>query len=175
MPSGTHGFVGVDEGEQFVAGDALRIRRPNRASDRAASMAALNFLPASLASSSRCCSRSSRNFRNMIHVSSGSRSRSPFSPLSLRMMSRADLRRLPSIWEVVIGAASAPFFFLRSCHRAVLAGRLRPAEAASGPPNSLMISAGWPWVEIGGTFSTSGRTNCASPCSAYFSRSSSRT
>ena len=29
--------------------------------------------------------------RNMIHVSSGSRSRSPFSPLSLRIMSRADL------------------------------------------------------------------------------------
>src|SRR6185437_3955022 len=77
-----------------------------------ASMAALNFLPDSAASSSRCCSRSSRNLRNMTHVSSGRRSRSPFSPLSLRMMSRADLRRLPSIWEVVIGAASAPFLFL---------------------------------------------------------------
>ena len=40
-------------------------------------------------------SRSSRNLRNMIQVSIGSRSRSPFSPLSLRMMSRADLSRLP--------------------------------------------------------------------------------
>jgi hypothetical protein len=28
------------------------------------------------------------------------------------MMSRADFRRLPNIWDVVIGAASAPFFFL---------------------------------------------------------------
>src|ERR1700691_4441998 len=75
-------------------------------------MEALNFLPASLASSSRCCSRSSRNLRNMIHVSNGRRSRSPFSPLSFRMMSRADLRRLPSICDVVVGAALfAPFFF----------------------------------------------------------------
>ena len=40
-------------------------------------------------------SRSSRNLRNMIQVSSGRRSRSPLSPLSLRMMSRADLIRLP--------------------------------------------------------------------------------
>src|SRR5690348_15662662 len=73
-------------------------------------MAGLNFSPASLASSSRCCSRSSRNLRNMIQVSSGRRSRSPFNPLSLRMMSRALLRRLPSICAVVIGAAALPFF-----------------------------------------------------------------
>src|SRR5689334_2716762 len=75
-------------------------------------MAALNFLPDSAVSSSRCCSRSSRNFKNMIHVRSGRRSRSPFSPLSFLMMSRAALRTLPSIWVVVIGAASTPFFFL---------------------------------------------------------------
>src|ERR1700693_283015 len=66
-----------------------------------ASMAGRNFLPASAASSSRCDSRSSRNFRNMIHVRSGKRSRSPFSPLSLRIMSRADFRRLPSACAVV--------------------------------------------------------------------------
>ena len=64
-------------------------------------MAGLNFFPASLASPSRCSSRSSRNFRNMIHVSIGSRSRSPLSPLSLRMMSRADFRSAPSDWAVV--------------------------------------------------------------------------
>ena len=66
-------------------------------------MAGRNFLPASAASSSRCSSRSSRNFRNMIQVSIGSRSRSPFRPLSLRMMSRADLSRLPRGWAVVCG------------------------------------------------------------------------
>jgi hypothetical protein len=48
----------------------------------------------------------------MIQVSNGRRSRSPLSPLSLRMMSRADLKRLPSIWAVVMGAASASLFFL---------------------------------------------------------------
>src|SRR5437016_11367913 len=71
-------------------------------------MAGRNFLPASLASSWRCCSRSSRNLRNMIHVSSGSRSRSPFKPLSLRMMSRADLSREPRDCAVVgTGAAGS--------------------------------------------------------------------
>src|ERR1019366_10756746 len=64
-------------------------------------MAGRNFLPASAASSSRWISRSSRNLRNMIQVSSGSRSRSPFSPLSLRIMSRADFKRLPSACAVV--------------------------------------------------------------------------
>src|SRR2546430_13027796 len=68
-------------------------------------MAGRNFFPASLASCSRCCSRSSRNFRNMIQVRSGSRSRSPFKPLSLRMMSRADLSSEPRAWAVVGGAA----------------------------------------------------------------------
>src|SRR5271170_3679585 len=66
-----------------------------------ASIAARNFLPASAASSSRCDSRSSRNFRNMIQVRSGRRSRSPFNPLSLRIMSRADFKRLPSACAVV--------------------------------------------------------------------------
>ena len=37
----------------------------------------------------------------MIQVSMGRRSRSPLSPLSLRMMSRADLIRLPRRWAVV--------------------------------------------------------------------------
>src|SRR6266481_5025340 len=72
-----------------------------------ASTAARNFRLASAASSSRCTSRSSRNLRNMIHVRSGNRSRSPFRPLSLRMMSRADLSRLPSDCGVV-GAGPFP-------------------------------------------------------------------
>src|SRR5712691_10080769 len=45
----------------------------------------------------------------MIHVSSGRRSRSPLSPLSFRMMSRADLIRLPSDWAVVGAGAVEPF------------------------------------------------------------------
>src|SRR4051812_22063928 len=39
---------------------------------------------------------SSMNFKNMIQVSMGRRSRSPLSPLSFRMMSRADLIKLLS-------------------------------------------------------------------------------
>src|SRR5262245_5313267 len=69
------------------------------------SMAGLKVFPASRASSSRWDSRSSRNFRNMIQVSSGSRSRSPLSPLSLRMMSRADLMRALRDCAVVTAAA----------------------------------------------------------------------
>ena len=70
------------------------------------SMAGLKRFPSSFASVSRTCSMSSRNFRNMTHVSIGRRSRSPFRPLSLRMMSRQDLTRLPKAWAVVRGAAS---------------------------------------------------------------------
>ena len=77
-----------------------------------ASIAGRNRLPASFASSARCCSRSSRNLRNMIQVSSGRRSRSPFSPLSLRIMSRADLMLEPRLCAVVSGAASALAFLL---------------------------------------------------------------
>src|SRR5438876_243392 len=64
-------------------------------------MAGRKRSPARVASSSRSCSVSSRNFRNMIQVSIGSRSRSPLRPLSLRMMSRADLTMLASRWDVV--------------------------------------------------------------------------
>src|SRR6266508_2338169 len=70
-------------------------------------MAGRNFFPARAASCSRCASRSSRNFRNMIQVRSGSRSRSPFRPLSLRMMSRADLSSDPSAWAVVAATGGA--------------------------------------------------------------------
>ena len=52
----------------------------------------------------------------MIHVSSGKRSRSPFKPLSLRMMSRADLSRLPSDWAVV-GATFVLTFVLGGIER----------------------------------------------------------
>src|SRR5437762_12061670 len=64
-------------------------------------MAGRNFLRARATSSSRCNSKSSKNLRNMIHVSRGNRSRSPFNPLSFRMMSRADLIRLPRDCAVV--------------------------------------------------------------------------
>src|SRR5262245_1728173 len=69
-------------------------------------MAGLYFLLATLALTSSSFSRSSRNLRNMIHVSIGRRSRSPLSPLSLRMMSRADLMRLPSCCDVDLGASA---------------------------------------------------------------------
>jgi hypothetical protein len=59
-------------------------------------MKGLWTLPAIAALSSSIRSRSSRNLRNMIHVSIGSRSRSPLRPLSLRMVSRADLTMEPS-------------------------------------------------------------------------------
>src|SRR3989338_9432315 len=73
------------------------------------STAGRNFVPARSASILRCISRSSRNLRNMIQVSIGRRSRSPFRPLSLRMMSRADLIRLPRDWAVVSGLSAFAF------------------------------------------------------------------
>src|SRR5258708_36249638 len=69
------------------------------------SIACRNFFPASFDSSSRTCSISFRNFRNMIQVSIGSRSRSPFKPLSFRIMSRLDLTMLPSCWAVDFGTS----------------------------------------------------------------------
>ena len=42
-------------------------------------------------------------------------------------------------------------------------------RSSSGPPNSSAISITLPRCEIGGTLRTSGMTNCAVPCSAYFS------
>src|SRR4051812_16204814 len=84
-------------------------------------MAGRNLFFANAASSSRCCSRSSRNFRNMIHVRSGRRSRSPLRPLSLRMMSRAALIRLPSACAVVFGV-SAPLVFLRAIEHSLQVG-----------------------------------------------------
>src|SRR5512139_1799265 len=59
---------------------------------------------------------SSRNLRNMIQVRSGSRSISVESPLSLRMMSRADLMRLPSCCAVVCGCASFALFVRAILH-----------------------------------------------------------
>ena len=44
----------------------------------------------------------------------------------------------------------------------------------SAPPKKPAISSTLPWSEMGGTFNTSGMTNCAVPCSAYFSRISLR-
>ncbi len=75
-------------------------------------MAGRYFLRPNLARLSSICSISSRNFRNMIHVSIGSRSRSPESPLSFRMMSRADFIREPSCCVVVCGCSAflAGFF-----------------------------------------------------------------
>jgi hypothetical protein len=51
------------------------------------SIAGLYFLPASSSSVSLILSISSRNLRNIIQVSIGRRSRSPFNPLSLRISS----------------------------------------------------------------------------------------
>src|SRR5438128_2567606 len=95
-------------------------------------MARRNVLPARDASCSRCSSKSSKNLRNMIHVSSGNRSRSPFSPLSLRMMSRADLRRLPRDWAVV-GAGVAEVFFALGGIEVLLEFGYRMAKLI-GPP-----------------------------------------
>src|SRR5437867_3829296 len=64
-------------------------------------MAGLNFFAASFASPSRWNSKSSRNFKNMFQVSIGNRSRSPLRPLSLLMMSLADLISAPRDWAVV--------------------------------------------------------------------------
>ena len=77
--------------------------QPNRASGKASSRAGRKRLPLILASSSRICSMSSRNFRNITQVSIGSRSRSPLSPLSFRMMSRHDFTIEESRWAVVNG------------------------------------------------------------------------
>ena len=69
-------------------------------------------LPPIFASCFAICSMSSRNFRNMIQVSIGNRSRSPLSPLSLRMMSRQDFTMDESRWAVVRGWV----FLLCACH-----------------------------------------------------------
>ena len=75
------------------------------------SIAGRKRLPAICASCSAICSMSSRNLRNMIQVSIGSRSRSPLSPLSLRMMSRQDFTMDESRCAVVRGCA---FFCVRA-------------------------------------------------------------
>src|SRR5437867_12741623 len=97
-------------------------------------MAGRNFLPASFASSCRCNSRSSRNLRNMIHVSSGSRSRSPFKTLSLRMRSRADLISEPRDCAVV-GAGGAESFALGGIELSLEFGhgRAQPLGTAEQP------------------------------------------
>ena len=100
---GADGFLLVDEGEQFVAGDAVGRWRPSRASGRAARWPGGTSCRPAWPRSPRICSMSSRNFRNMIQVSIGSRSRSPLSPLSFRMMSRHDFTIEESRWAVVNG------------------------------------------------------------------------
>src|ERR1700680_4535136 len=89
-------------------------------------MAGRNFLPASATSSSRWISRSSRNLRSIIQVSSGRRSRSPFSPLSLRMMSRADFKRLPSACAVVGAGPLVDFVGLRGIESVLQFGYCGP-------------------------------------------------
>ena len=108
---GPDGFFVVDEGDQLVAGDAVLLRRPvapavGRLDRRAEAFARHLALPARA-----ICSMSSRNLRNMIQVSIGRRSRSPLSPLSLRMMSRQDLTMDESRCAVVRGCA---FFCVRA-------------------------------------------------------------
>jgi hypothetical protein len=69
-------------------------------------------VPLIFASCSAICSMSSRNLRNIIQVSIGNRSRSPLSPLSLRMMSRHDLTIDERRWAVVEGLC----ILLCTCH-----------------------------------------------------------
>src|SRR5262249_54121819 len=91
------------------------------------SMARRYFSRFILARSSRTSSWSSRNLRNMTQVSIGRRSRSPLSPLSFRMMSRADLTWFPSRWAVVRGASAflLPFAIVHSATSPSLGSRLR--------------------------------------------------
>src|SRR3989304_5211837 len=77
-------------------------------------MAGTKRLPSRVASVSRSCSASSRNLRNMIHVSMGSLSSSPLRPLSLRMMSRADLITEASCWAVDAGTLLIALRAMRS-------------------------------------------------------------
>src|ERR1035441_5337919 len=77
------------------------------------SMEVRYFSPRNSARDSSICSMSSRNFRNMIQVSIGKRPRSLDKPLSFRMMSRADLIRLPSCCAVV--SAACDFDFANFC------------------------------------------------------------
>lgn len=86
----------------------------------------------------------------MIQVSKGRRSRSPLRPLSLRMMSGAHFKRLPSDWVVVAVLVISQTLVLRrlkarSCvslgwsvaePRAVIIQRLRPIRAACHCHNS---------------------------------------
>ena len=100
---GADSFFVVHEGDQLVAGYSLRLQQPNHASGMANREQGRKRLPLILASSSRICSMSSRNFKNITQVSIGSRSRSPLSPLSFRMMSRHDFTMEESRWAVVNG------------------------------------------------------------------------
>ena len=96
---------GGEEGKEVRAGDAVRRGRPVPATDRAPPRCRGRPFRPSSARPSSIRSMSSRNLRNRIQVSIGSRSRSPFSPLSLRMVRRADLMRRSSRCAVVRGLA----------------------------------------------------------------------
>ena len=80
------------------AGDAVGRRQGSSTTGR-------QVRPARPARVSSIRSMWSRNFRNMIQVSIGRRSRSPFTPLSLRMIRRADLMMRSSRCAVVSGLA----------------------------------------------------------------------
>ena len=83
----------------------------------------------------------------MIQVSMGRRSRSPFSPLSLRMMSRADLMMLPSCWAVV------GRFGLRSV---LLAGRPCASDARVLEPMRYLCGV----QQASASWSTASRSCC---------------
>ena len=78
-----HGLVLVDEGDQLGAGDAVRRRGPVAPAVGRLDRGPVAACRACSASASSICSMSSRNFRNMIQVSIGRRSRSPLKPLVL--------------------------------------------------------------------------------------------
>ena len=123
----------------------------------------------------------------MTQVSIGNRSRSPLRPLSFRMMSRADLMRLPSCWAVVLGGSVfvARFFaigrfgfpFQMSNSRAHTAGfAVQPPLPAScsTPPNLLDDVDHRAMFGKRRHFQDVGERELRRPCSAYFSKRSLR-
>ena len=153
LPSGRIASSWLMKRDQFVAGDAVLLRRPvapaiRRLDGRAELLAGeLRLVLA------RSAPWSSRNFRNMIQVSIGRRSRSPLSPLSLRMMSRADLMSAAEL----LGGGGAAVVRMRlrrlgvamiECRYLLLTRRTSRScklvdgldAACSAPPNSSAIS-----------------------------------
>ena len=117
---GANRFVVVDEGDQFVAGDAIFVCGPIPPAVRR-----LDGRFVLLAADAGAFPRPSPVVEKLEEHDpgqQGSRSRSPFSPLSFRMMSRADLIRLPNCCAVVLGCSAVLAFLLAICSFSVRIG-----------------------------------------------------